>query len=213
MAVKITLLTDGPIALEAAGEDLPVLQCQEGDDIRAKETVFLCRCGESRNKPFCDGTHVASGYTDKNVCTNDRLENFEATGITVHFNRSICSGAAECVRNLPAVFESKSEDWIHPAAASVEEVVETVRKCPSGALTFTIGGETAVKQEKAVSIRIVKNGPYEIKGPVEMDTPRWSVNASQTNFTLCRCGRSRNIPFCDYSHGEQGWDDTNEAGE
>ena len=208
MPIKITLQTDGPITLIAEGEDFPVLKTAEGEDIKVEDTVFLCRCGESQDKPFCDWSHTGSGYSDRNRCENDKLQDNPAPGITVHFNRSICSGAAECVHNLPTVFKNASEDWIHPAEASVEEVIETVRKCPSGALTYTLDGKTEVKEEKEISIRIVKNGPYEIQGPVECKTPKWSLNASKTNFALCRCGKSGNIPFCDYSHGEQGWDDS-----
>lgn len=172
MTIKITLQSDGPISLNAEGEDFPLLKTIAGEDIEIKEPVFLCRCGASQNKPFCDWAHAGEGYSDKNVCDND------------------------------------SEDWIHPEEASVEEVIDTVRKCPSGALTFTVDGKTEVKQEGAVSIRIVKNGPYQIKGPVVFDSPIWSRNASKSSFALCRCGKSGNIPFCDYSHGEQGWDDS-----
>lgn len=208
MAIKITLMGNGPIALSADDGYFPVLKTAEGAEIEPGKKVFLCRCGASKNKPFCDGAHVAAGYTDENVCANDKLQNFEAPGITVHFNRSICSGASECVHNLPAVFKSASEDWIHPGEASVEEVIDTVRKCPSGALTFTIDGKTEINRANENSVRIVKNGPYEIKGPVEFEAPKWSRNASQTNFALCRCGKSRNAPFCDYAHGEQGWVDS-----
>ena len=208
MAIKISLKADGPIKLQAEGEAFPILESESGEDIQIEKPVFLCRCGASTNKPFCDGAHVGIDYSDENVCKNDALQNFEAPGITVHFNRSICSGAAACVHNLPSVFKNASEDWIHPAEASVDDVIETVRKCPSGALTYTLDGKTEVKQESGVSIRIVANGPYEIKGPVEFDAPKWSKNASKTSFALCRCGKSRNAPFCDYAHGEEGWDDS-----
>jgi len=89
----------------------------------------------------------------------------------------------------------------------VDEVIATVEKCPSGALTYTVSGETRCNEAAAISVRMVKNGPYEIKGPVEFDAPKWSLNASRTTFALCRCGKSANNPFCDYSHGEQGWED------
>jgi len=208
MAIKIMLIKNGPIGLKAEGEDFPVLSAAEGEDITVDKPVFLCRCGASQNKPYCDGAHGAAGYSDDNRCDNDQLQDYEAPGITVHFNRSICSGAAQCVRNLPAVFRNASEDWIHPGEASVSEVIDTVRKCPSGALTFSVEGKTELNQAPDVSVRIVKNGPYEIKGPVEFDAPKWSVNASKSTFALCRCGKSANNPFCDYSHGEQGWDDS-----
>jgi CDGSH-type Zn-finger protein/ferredoxin len=207
MPIKIKLIPNGPIALDAENCDFPVLQT-EGQKIALTQKAFLCRCGASQNKPFCDGTHAQVGYSDANRCQNDELKDFQGPKITVHFNRSICSGAAQCVRNLPAVFRSSGEDWIRPEKAPVDQVIATVRKCPSGALTYTVDGRTEIKQEAKVGIRVVKNGPYEIKGPVEFDAPRWSANASRSNFALCRCGKSANAPFCDYSHGEQKWDDS-----
>lgn len=207
MAVKISFKPNGPIVLSTDGEPFPVLHSATGADIQPEKAVFLCRCGASRNKPNCDGSHVRAGYSDANHCTRDALLTAEAPGIAVHFNRAICSGAGECVRNLPAVFVSGAKDWIRPDQASVDEVVATVRRCPSGALTYSMDGRTVTRDETEVSVRIVANGPYEITGPVDIDTPRWSTNASRTCFALCRCGKSANAPFCDYSHGEQGWQD------
>jgi len=207
MTIKFNLLPNGPILVNTGGEGISIGR-SDGEDLKAEGQVALCRCGESRNKPFCDGAHAAAGYSDENKCQNDQVQDFAAPGITVHFNRSICSGAAACVHSLPAVFKSDTADWIHPAEAPVDEVIATVRKCPSGALTYTVDGRTEIKKVDEASIRIVKNGPYEIKGPVEIEAPRWSKNASKTNFALCRCGKSGNIPFCDYSHGEQGWIDS-----
>jgi CDGSH-type Zn-finger protein/ferredoxin len=208
MAIRIELVKNGPIKLSAEGEDFPVLRANEDSEIKAEGPAFLCRCGASRNKPFCDGAHASEGYSDENRCENDALQSHEAPGITVHFNRAICSGAAKCVRNLPEVFVSDSEDWIHPEKASVDEVIATVSLCPSGALTYTLAGQTRVRENSKVSVNIVKNGPYEVTGPVKFDAPRWSQNASKTNFALCRCGKSSNSPFCDYSHGEKGWRDS-----
>ena len=208
MTIKISLMKNGPICLTGGEDDFPVVRSAEGEDIQAGKKIFLCRCGHSQDKPFCDGAHAGAAYSDENVCENDQLQDYEAPGITVHFNRAICSGAAACVRNLPAVFRNAGEDWIHPAEATIDEVIATVGKCPSGALTHTIEGKTAIKEVDETSVRIVKNGPYEIKGPVEFDAPKWSRNASRSNFALCRCGKSRNAPFCDYAHGEKGWDDS-----
>ena len=71
------------------------------------------------------------------------------------------------------VFESAEADWIHPERGSVEEIVRTVAQCPSGALTCTVRESTSDAESEdadpAVSVRIVKNGPYEIRGPVEFD--------------------------------------------
>ncbi len=208
MTIRLKLIPNGPILLSAEDEEFPALKTADGGEIRPEKTVGLCRCGQSGNKPFCDGSHNAAGYSDENRCKNDALRTEEASGVTVHFNRSICSGAGECVRGLPAVFVSGAEDWIRPGKASADEVIATVKKCPSGALTYSVDGEPHIVELGDVSVRIVKDGPYEIKGPVEFEASKWSENASRSCFALCRCGKSSNAPFCDYSHGEQGWKDS-----
>ena len=57
MPIKIKLIPNGPIALDAEGEDFPVLKA-EGQDIPLSKKAFLCRCGVSQNKPYCDGGHA-----------------------------------------------------------------------------------------------------------------------------------------------------------
>jgi CDGSH-type Zn-finger protein/ferredoxin len=207
MPIRITPIANGPLKLDATSEPFPVLRGHPGGDEQPGKTVFLCRCGESANKPYCDGAHTASGYSSENRCDRDAVKDFAAPEITVHFNRAICSGAGECVRGLPSVFVSGAEDWIRPDQADVAEVIEVVRRCPSGALTYSLGGAPVKREEKEVTVRIVKDGPYEVTGPVELATGTWSANASRTCFALCRCGKSQNAPFCDYSHGELGWTD------
>lgn len=209
MTIKISFKPDGPLLVQTEGEDFPVLRSADGPEVQLGKVAALCRCGVSQKKPFCDGAHVKDGYRDANRCENDVLQNYETAEITVHFNRSICSGAAQCVHSLPAVFKNASVDWIHPAAAPVAEVVKAVEGCPSGALSYTIGDQTHIKEATATVFKVVPHGPYEITGPVDLAVTKWSQNASRTRFALCRCGKSANNPFCDYSHGEQGWrDDT-----
>jgi CDGSH-type Zn-finger protein len=207
MPIKISLLPNGPILLSADDGDLPAIRTADGGSLETGAKAALCRCGASNNKPFCDGSHGAAGYSDENRCDRDALKTVEAPGVTVHFNRAICSGAGACVRGLPAVFVSGAEDWIRPAEADAADVIATVKKCPSGALTYTVDGETHKREETEVTFKIVKDGPYEVTGPVEFEPEKWSENASRTCFALCRCGKSDNAPFCDYSHGEQGWKD------
>ena len=65
---------------------------------------------------------------------SQRLQTYEAPGITVTFDPTICIHAGKCVRGLPAVFDTKRKRWIQPEAATPEAVAEQVAKCPSGAL-------------------------------------------------------------------------------
>ncbi len=125
MAIKIKLIPDGPIQLSVEGEEFSVTTADPGQTIPVSKPLYLCRCGESKNKPYCDGAHAASGYTDGNRNDRDQLKDFSGGEVTVHFNRAICSGAGECVRGLPAVFQSNTENWIHPDEATAEDVINT----------------------------------------------------------------------------------------
>lgn len=68
----------------------------------------------------------------------DRLQTYEAPGITVTFDPKVCTHSGNCVRGLPAVFDVSRRRWVRPEAAAPEAVAEQVRKCPSGALQFTL---------------------------------------------------------------------------
>ena len=68
------------------------------------------------------------------------------------------------------------------------------------------GQPEPVGDVKAPSIRIAKNGPYEVQG-CDLDTENWSEGASRERFDLCRCGGSKNKPSCDGTHRSIGFQD------
>ena len=102
----------------------------------------LCRCGQSENKPFCDGTHGKIHFNDRRETDGhlDKRMNYQAVKITIHDNRGICAHAGFCTDGLPSVFKLGEEPWIDPSGATVEEIIETINKCPSGALSYSIEG-------------------------------------------------------------------------
>jgi CDGSH-type Zn-finger protein len=178
--------------------------------------MALCRCGASRNKPFCDGTHARIGFTSDRdpTHTSDGVKDFPGTEITVHFNKLQCSAAEECSRGLPRVFRHgdvtrflSGMGWIQPDREPAEKVIEVIRRCPSGALRYTINGKTGPDHSVPPSIRIRKNGPYEVKGNVPLRTSFWMQQQNPQLYSLCRCGASRNKPFCDGSHWRIKFDD------
>ena len=173
-------------------------------DIEAKATMALCRCGESANKPFCDGTHATIEFSSAKLegRVADERQDYEGEKVAIHDNRGICAHDGRCTNGLPSVFRLKQEPWIDPQGASTEEIIETVRKCPSGALSYTVDGVEHRDSEAGGTgaIFIAPNGPYVVTGgPELLDTPR-GEGASMEHFTLCRCGASKNKPFCDGSH-------------
>lgn len=193
----ITPRPDGPYLVT----DLTNFSNRKGP-IEAKPKMSLCRCGRSENKPFCDGTHKKVAFSSKKLegRVPDKREDYEGNGVTVHDNRGICAHAGRCTDGLPSVFRLKQEPWIDPEGASAEEVIATVKRCPSGALSYSSGGEEHRDRDGEPAVFVSPNGPYVVSGgPELLDTER-GEGASREHFTLCRCGGSKNKPFCDGTH-------------
>jgi CDGSH-type Zn-finger protein len=219
---KIMPLPNGPYYLlnDMKPKIVENLQNSKGEPLSTVSGVALCRCGVSNNKPFCDGTHGTIGFSsenkgtendvsgeEKNKVIKDKRKDYAAKKITVHDNRRICSHAAECVNNLPSVFRLNARPWIDPDSANVEEVINTIRKCPSGALSYSIDGiEHRDQNDWDPMVTVSKDGPYLITGGVELiggdanNIIQFGDGASKEHYTLCRCGASNNKPFCDGMH-------------
>jgi len=126
--------------------------------------------------------------------------------ITVRFNAGRCIHSRHCVLEAPMVFlANTSGAWIHPEAASLEQVVRVAHNCPSGAITYTRHDGGPQEQAPPVNvIRIRENGPYAVSADVSIG------DMTFTRATLCRCGKSKNKPYCDNSHREAGFTATGE---
>ncbi|WP_422360978.1 CDGSH iron-sulfur domain-containing protein [Reichenbachiella sp.] len=177
--------------------------------VEAKENMALCRCGRSNNKPFCDGTHAKNGFSSAKLDGRvpDQRDNYQGAKITIHDNRGICAHAGRCTDGLPAVFHLNEEPWIHPNSASAEEIIETINKCPSGALSYSVDGVEHRNRAGDPSIFIAPNGPYVVSGGPSLEQTTRGEGASEEHFTMCRCGGSKNKPFCDGSHWHNGFTD------
>ncbi len=170
--------------------------------IDTKDTIALCRCGASANKPFCDGTHSKNGFSSAKIEGRmaDKRDNYEGKQIVIHDNRSICAHAGSCTDGLPSVFRMKQEPWIDAQQASAKAIIETIRKCPSGALSYTVEDIEHRDLDAEPTIFVSPNGPYVVTGGPELSDTPLGEGASTEHFTLCRCGGSKNKPFCDGMH-------------
>jgi CDGSH-type Zn-finger protein len=203
---KITCASNGPYLLE----DVPELRRASGHAYpAARSGVALCRCGGSANKPFCDGTHRRNGFKDDNTAdaTKNTRKAYRGKRVTILDNRAICAHAGFCTDELKQVFRQHDEPWIEPDRASVEAIISTVRKCPSGALSYAIDGVEAPPPQRPPMVTVTDNGPYAVTGGVELMGVKLGDGASAEHYTLCRCGASKNKPFCDGSHWEVGFKD------
>lgn len=192
-------------------KDLQDLSDGLGNRMETKPVMALCRCGGSGSKPFCDGTHQKNGFSGAKLADGsaDQRVSYAGKRITIHYNRSICAHAGRCTDGLEAVFKYQSEPWIEPAGGTVEAIIQTIRQCPSGALSYTLDGGEGSDPEREPSITVTKDGSYAVVGGVQLLEQTWAEGASTEHYTLCRCGGSKNKPFCDGAHWSIGFKDDN----
>ncbi len=114
---------------------------------------------------------------------------------TIEFNGQLCIHARRCVLSQPTVFKANVEGpWIDPDAASAEALLDVALNCPSGAIRVSRGGENETNP-KVNTISVRENGPLAINAEIMLAGEPIGMRA-----TLCRCGLSRNKPYCDSSH-------------
>ncbi len=196
---KIEIKENGPYTIK----NLEKLTDSKNTESGNKKVIALCRCGASRNKPFCDGAHVNTGFSGKKERKEKHETNeFEGKEITVVDNPGICCHAGECVKGAPEVFFSRegNKRVSNPDNGDKEKVIQTIRKCPSGSLAYKIDNDLYDEYFSEEEIFIAKDGPLHIRGGIELDDDSGKELISRDHYTLCRCGASRNKPFCDGTH-------------
>lgn len=210
---KIFPAPNGPLIYftDFTPQKIQGLEGDQGQAYEAPKGTSLCRCGGSENKPFCDGSHGRIHFSERKETDGhlDKRKNYEGARIVIHDNRGICSHSSFCVDGLPAVFDRDKRPWIDPNGASVEEIIAFIEKCPSGALSYSMEGVEHRDLERPPKVIVSKDGPYYIEGGVEVvsDEPR-AQEVSVEHCALCRCGSSKNKPFCDGTHKEIGFKDS-----
>jgi CDGSH-type Zn-finger protein/uncharacterized Fe-S cluster protein YjdI len=126
--------------------------------------------------------------------------------IDVTYETPRCIHAAECVRHLNAVFDTANRPWVNPDAAPADAVASAVEACPSGALHYARKDDGGAEQPDAVnSLRIAQDGPLYVRGDLTLQAADGTPVLTETRTALCRCGQSKNKPFCDNTHIEAGF--------
>lgn len=203
--IRIEIMEDGPLIVKG----LKTLKNSKGEQVEVDDVIALCRCGDSSNKPFCDGTHKKVGFSGKREIDKPIKKEREYSGkdVDIYDNRVICSHAGECVRGLPSVFRLGERPWIAPDNATAQEVISTIKKCPSGSLSYSIEGKHVRDFDHPSEILIAKDCPYNVEGFIQINIEKDMQPPSKEHFALCRCGASNNKPYCDGSHSDAGFKD------
>ena len=189
---------DGPYIVR----NLRKLTNSKGERLRVRPIVALCRCGGSSLKPYCDGTHARNGFSSckSSDRVEDRQDTYAGKEIVVLDNRGTCCHFGNCTDHLPEVFHHETGPFVTPDGASPENIVDIVRACPSGALGYIRDGETYEGELREQEIYVAHNASYYVRGGVELEGEPMNKGALREHYALCRCGKSRNKPFCDGSH-------------
>jgi uncharacterized Fe-S cluster protein YjdI len=141
--------------------------------------------------------------------TTHRYTNGE---LTIVWKPDLCIHSTLCWKGLGKVFNPAKKPWIDPQGAVTEQIIQQVRKCPSGALSYFIneaaGAEKDITGEAAqmLNIEVTQNGPILIKKEcvIQHSNGRKEIKTGTT--ALCRCGASGNKPYCDGSHNKIGFE-------
>jgi len=104
------------------------------------------------------------------------------------------------------VFDPHRRPWIDIDAADADAVAEAVQRCPTGALQFDrLDGGLAEAVPDKVEIRTIKDGPYFVRGMVDLLDENGDVLRRESRIALCRCGKSKHLPRCDNTHRATGF--------
>jgi flavin reductase (DIM6/NTAB) family NADH-FMN oxidoreductase RutF/uncharacterized Fe-S cluster protein YjdI len=169
--------------------------------------------------PLCDeGLEVFSRVTDEVKATQHK--EYRSDNLVVHWYPEMCSHSAKCIKLSPSVFDTSRRPWVDIGASTPEEIIQTVDRCPSGALKYSLPPGSSVNPEltkgvgsldyekehpAAVKIRVIPNGPLLVEGPVTIEKIDGNLLNQGSRFALCRCGLTKHHPFCDNNHHRQGW--------
>ena len=205
--------------------NVPAVRTYLGEQLAVPPQLALCRCGQSAMKPFCDGTHARSGFSGEKDPGRvpDRRDSYHGQQVTVFDNRGICQHSGLCTDRLPTVFRTDAEPFVAPSGGRLDEIIRAVRDCPSGALSLALGQEESRllvdwDAEREAAIEVSQDGPYRVTGAISLtdasgaDVAR-AAGSSREHYALCRCGHSRNKPFCSGMHWYSGFRDPVLSGE
>jgi CDGSH-type Zn-finger protein len=186
-----------------------------GPDVQG--TYALCRCGQSANKPFCDGSHAKVGFegteTADSSPTDKRQKVYAGSGIRIKGDPMLCVHARFCFNRVANV------TGMLPDSADVRtrtQLVGMIEHCPSGALAYELpddpdepdgGAYQSMEPALPEAIGIVKDGPLWVTGGLRIERADGRPVERRNRITLCRCGQSKNKPYCDGTHGEVGFCD------
>lgn len=217
MKGKIKVLKDGPYLVTGSvslAEDLVVRdpdgepeRWEKGREFPGAASFALCRCGRTKTPPFCDGIHAAAGFDGTETAGGESYdadaEKTAGPGVDLTWSARYCMLARFCHRGGDAWTLTEHSD----VPANRDLAVQESRDCPSGALiAWDKKTGRALEPDLDPSIGLVEDresglsGPIRVKGGIPVESADGTVYEVRNRVTLCRCGASNRMPFCDGAH-------------
>ena len=126
---------------------------------------------------------------------------FEGERLDVEWDGRLCIHIAECGQAKGDLFVGGRQPWCKPDLVADEEVTEVVERCPTGAITYQAkSGDIKEQHDSENSVMVSYNGPYFIRGKLDIEGSADDMPGVAYRAALCRCGESKNKPFCDNNH-------------
>ena len=204
--LKLTIITDA----EGGSQEW-----KESDPLPKQESYALCRCGHSNTKPFCDGTHKKIGFDGTETASRqsygEQAKILKGPVLALTDAEALCASARFCDPNGTVWRQVKRTD-----DASVRTTfTRQVSNCPSGRLAaWELVTGKPIEPQLPLSIGLIQDpaervsGPLWLRGGIAVSSADGFRYEVRNRVTLCRCGASKNKPFCDGSHVAAGFRDS-----
>ncbi len=123
--------------------------------------------------------------------------------VTVVWQAEKCIHSTLCFTGLPTVFNPRERPWVKPEGGTTQQIIDQVKRCPSGALSYFMNDEENKEEAHLESvIEVLSNGPLLIYGTLKLKDKNGEQTLENKTTALCRCGQSSNKPFCDGTHAK-----------
>ena len=186
----------------------------KGDCYITEENYELCRCGKSKNKPYCDKTHTKVGFigteTAKRTKYLEQAKKISGPELVLTDAKELCAHARFCDRAKGVWQLTEDSDDKQSKEIAAQEACD----CPSGRLVVwdkKTGEPIESKLDPSISLvedpERKASGPIWVKGGVPIESSDGTQYEIRNRVTLCRCGQSKNKPFCDGNHISIGFTD------
>lgn len=190
----------------------------KGKKYPQKKFYALCRCGQSKNKPYCDGTHLKVNFQCEETASRktylNQAKKLKGPELDLTDAPSLCSVARFC--HLSGGTWNNVQNSDNPRAKKI--AIQTACNCPSGRLVvWDKKTGKAIEPKFKVSVSLIEDqqakvsGPIWLKGGISLESEDGKKYETRNRMTLCRCGQSQNKPFCDGSHLEAHFNDGDES--